>query len=159
MKRENEYSYFRDFFDLIPEPLAIIDKKTFKIYFVNQEFQHFLKKSFSSIKNTHLNELFSNDLFFLSNLNETSKKLGVYLIREALVKDNLKFSVLCIVTEKKNQNMMIILILNVLYLNTSCIFSELLFLSTSLLDILEIELITLLILLHSSFIIFNSSES
>ena len=109
MKRENEYSYFRDFFDLIPEPLAIIDKKTFKIYFVNQEFQHFFKKSFSSIKNTHLNELFSNDLFFLSNLNETSKKLGVYLIREALVKDNLKFSVLCIVTEKKNQNMMIIL--------------------------------------------------
>ncbi len=108
MKSENDHGYFRDFFDLIPEPLAIIDKKTFKIFYVNQEFQHFLKKSFSLIKNTHLNELFNEDLFFLSNLNEISKKIGIYFIREAISKDNLKFSVTCIVTEKKDQNMLII---------------------------------------------------
>ena len=36
------------------------------------------------------------------------KKIGVYFIREALIKNNLKFSVVCVVTEKKNQNMMII---------------------------------------------------
>ena len=46
MKSENDYGYLRDFFDLIPDPLVIINKKTFKIYFVNQEFQYFLKKVF-----------------------------------------------------------------------------------------------------------------
>ena len=74
MKSENDYGYLRDFIDLVPDPLVIINKKTFKIYFVNQEFQNFLKKSFSLIKNTHLNELFNNDLFFLSNLREISKQ-------------------------------------------------------------------------------------
>ena len=108
MKNENDYGYFRDFFDLIPEPLVIINKKTFKISYVNQEFQYFLKKSFSSIKNTHLSELFNDNLFFLSNLNEISKKIGTYLIREAILKDNLKFSATCIVTEKKDQNMLVI---------------------------------------------------
>ena len=55
-----------------------------------------------------MNELFSNDLFFLSNLNEISKKTGVFFIREAMLKNNIKFSVICIVTEKKNKNMLII---------------------------------------------------
>ena len=104
MKSENDYDYFRDFFDLIPDPLAIVNKKTFKIYYVNQEFQYFVKKSFSLIKNTYLNELFDDELFFLGNLRETSKKIGVYFIREALIKDNSKISVVCIVTEKNNQN-------------------------------------------------------
>ena len=108
MKSENDYGYLRDFFDLIPDPLVIINKKTFKIYFVNQEFQHFLKKSFSLIQNTHLNELFNNDLFFLSNLKEISKKIGIFFVREALIRDNLKISLVCIITEKKNENMMII---------------------------------------------------
>ena len=108
MKNENDYGYLRDFFDLIPDPLVIINKKTFKIYFVNQEFQYFLKKSFSLIQNTYLNDLFSDDLFFLSNLNKISKKIGLYFIREALIKDNIKFSVVCVVTEKKSQNMMMI---------------------------------------------------
>ena len=44
MKNENDYDYLRDFFDLIPDPIVIINKKTFKIYFVNQEFQYFLQK-------------------------------------------------------------------------------------------------------------------
>ena len=52
--------------------------------------------------------MFNDDLFFLSNLNEISKKIGLYFIREAFIKNNLKISVVCIVTEKKNQNMMII---------------------------------------------------
>ena len=108
MKSENDYDYFRDFFDLIPDPLAIVNKKTFKIYYVNQEFQYFVKKSFSLIKNTNLNELFDDELFFLDNLRETSKKIGIYFIREALIKDNSKISLVCIVTEKNNQNMMII---------------------------------------------------
>ncbi len=108
MKSENDYDYFRDFFDLIPDPLAIVNKKTFKIYYVNQEFQYFVKKSFSLIKNTYLNELFDDELFFLGNLRETSKKIGIYFIREALIKDNSKISLVCIVTEKNNQNMMII---------------------------------------------------
>ena len=101
MKNENDCGYLRDFFDLIPDPIVIINKKTFKIYFVNQEFQYFLKKSFSLIKNTYLNDLFSDDLFFLSNLKEISKKIGLYSIKEAFIKNNLKFSVVCVVTEKK----------------------------------------------------------
>ena len=101
MKRENDYDYLKDFFYLIPDPLVIINKNSFEINYVNQEFQYFTKKSFSLIKNTHLNELFNDDLFFLSNLNEISKKIGLYFIREALIKDNLKFSVVCVVTEKK----------------------------------------------------------
>ena len=101
MKSENDYGYLRDFFDLIPDPLVIINKKTFKIYFVNQEFQFFFKKSFSLIKNTHLSELFNDDLFFLSNLREISKKIGIFFVREAFIKDNFKISVVCIITEKK----------------------------------------------------------
>ena len=108
MESEKDYGYLRDFFDLIPDPLVIINKKTFKIHFVNQEFQYFLKKSFSLIKNTHLSELFNDDLFFLSSLREVSKKIGIFFVREALIKDNLKISVVCIITEKKKENMMII---------------------------------------------------
>ena len=108
MKRQKDYDYLKDFFDLIPYPLVIINKNTFEIKHVNQEFQYFTKKSFSLIKNTHLNELFNDDLFFLSNLNEISKKTGVFFIREAMLKNNIKFSVICIVTEKKNKNMLII---------------------------------------------------
>ena len=109
MKHENDYGYLRDFFDLIPDPLAIVNKKSFEIYFVNQEFQFFVKKSFSIIKNTYLNELLNDDLFFLSNLNEISKKPGTYFIREAIIRNNIKFSVICIVTERKNKNMLIII--------------------------------------------------
>ena len=108
MKNENDYGYLRDFFDLIPDPLAIINKKSFQIHYVNQEFQYFLKKSFSVVKNTFLNELFNNDLFFLSNLNEISKNPGVYFFREAIIRNNKKFSVVCIVTDRKNKNMLII---------------------------------------------------
>ena len=108
MKHENDYDYLKDFFDLIPDPLAIVNKRTFEIYYVNQEFQYFVKKSFSVIKNTYLNELLNDDLFFLSNLNEISKKPGIYFIREAIIRKNIKFSVICIVTERKNKNMMII---------------------------------------------------
>ena len=108
MKSEKDYDYLKDFFDLIPDPLAIVNKKSFEIYHVNQEFQYFTTKSFSLIKNTLLNELFRDDLFFLSNLNEISKKTGVFFIREAMLKNNIKFSVICIVTEKKNKNMLII---------------------------------------------------
>ena len=108
MKDDKDYGYLRDFFDLIPDPLAIINKKTFEINYVNQEFQHLLKKSFSLIKNSYLNELFNDNLFFLSNLNQISKKNGVYFIREAFLKDNLKFSVVCLVTEKKDNNLMLI---------------------------------------------------
>ncbi|MAI59483.1 MAG: hypothetical protein CMM92_00500 [Rickettsiales bacterium] len=107
MKNENDYGYFRDFFDLIPDPLAIVNKKSFEIYYVNQEFQNFVKKSFSVIKNTYLNELLNDDLFFLSNLNEISKKSGIYFLREAIIRKNIKFSVICIVTERKNKNMLI----------------------------------------------------
>ena len=74
MKSENDYGYLRDFFDLIPEPLVIINKKTFKIYFVNQEFQFFFKKSFTLIKNTHLSELFNDDLFFFKQFKRNRKK-------------------------------------------------------------------------------------
>ncbi len=107
MKNENDYGYFRDFFDLIPDPLVIVNKKSFEIYYVNQEFQNFVKKSFSVIKNTYLNELLNDDLFFLSNLNEISKKPGIYFLREAIIRKDIKFSVICIVTERKNKNMLI----------------------------------------------------
>ena len=52
--------------------------------------------------------MFNNDLFFLSNLKEISKKIGIFFVREALIRDNLKISLVCIITEKKNENMMII---------------------------------------------------
>ena len=64
MKHENDYGLPQRFFDLIPDPLAIVNKKSLKIYYVNQEFQYFVKKSFSIIKNTYLNELLNDDLFF-----------------------------------------------------------------------------------------------
>ena len=31
MKRENDYDYLKDFFDLIPDPLVIINKNSFEI--------------------------------------------------------------------------------------------------------------------------------
>ena len=52
--------------------------------------------------------MFNDDLFFLSNLKEISKKIGIFFVREALIRDNLKISLVCIITEKKNENMMII---------------------------------------------------
>ena len=81
---KSQFALFKNFFDLIPHPIVFLKKINFEIEYTNFSFQDFVNKSLNSLKNKSITDLFKDDLFFLSNLNEISKKTGVYLIREAI---------------------------------------------------------------------------
>ena len=50
MKKEKDLNFFKNFLDLIPEPLIIVKKNNLKFFFVNLEFQVQFGKSQSKLK-------------------------------------------------------------------------------------------------------------
>ncbi len=104
---KSQFELFKNFFDLIPQPIVFLKKTNFEIVYTNFSFQDLVNKSFNSLKNKSIIDFFKDELFFLSNLNEISKKPGIYLIREAISK-NKKLDAQCIVSEKNENHMMIV---------------------------------------------------
>ena len=68
MKREKDLNLFKNFLDLIPEPLVIINKENLKVFYVNLEFQIQFEKSQSKLKDISLDSIFDKNSFLISNL-------------------------------------------------------------------------------------------
>ena len=98
----------KDFVDNIPEPILILKKKSLSIEYANFEFQDFYKKSFIYIKKKKISEVFKNELFFLSNLNDIISNKGTFFIKEALEFNSKKLNVVCLLPEIVNKYMMLI---------------------------------------------------
>ena len=60
--------YFKNLFEFFSEPLIILNKTNLKVLYCNSEFQNLISKSSKYILNNSLEDIFSFDLFFLSNL-------------------------------------------------------------------------------------------
>ena len=98
----------KDFVDNIPEPILILKKKSLSIEYANYEFLDFYKKSFIYIKKKKISEVFKNELFFLSNLNDIISNKGTFFIKEALEFNSKKLNVVCLLPEIVNKYMMLI---------------------------------------------------
>ena len=68
-------------------------------------FKTFIKKVL--IKKKKVSELFKNDLFFLSNLNEIISNNGTFFIKRALEFNSKKLNVVCLLPEIVNYMMLI----------------------------------------------------
>ncbi len=66
--------FFKTIFDLLPEPILIIDKTNFKVKLCNIETQSLLEKSNEYLIDKELNQIFPNNEVLISNLIEMIKK-------------------------------------------------------------------------------------
>ncbi len=108
MKNEKDFSLYKICLDLIPEPIIIIKKKNFKIYFANLEFQIHFEKSLSKIKDISLINIFSEQSFLISHLKKLHEKIGMFLIKEATLFKNFSYEVRCIIPENLNDYILMI---------------------------------------------------
>ena len=63
MKNEKDLNFFKNFLDLIPEPLVILKKNNLKFFFVNLEFQVQFGKSQSKLKDISVESILAKALF------------------------------------------------------------------------------------------------
>ena len=103
MKNEKDLNFFKNFLDLIPEPLVILKKKNLKFFFVNLEFQIQFEKSQSKLKDISMESIFSKSSFLISNLKKLKDKVGMFLIKEATLFRNSSYEVRCIIPENYKQ--------------------------------------------------------
>ena len=85
MKNDKEFNLYKNFLDLIPEPIVVINKNDLKILFANLEFQIHFERSFSKIKEISLDNLFNKRSFLISNLKKLRDKIGMFLIKESYI--------------------------------------------------------------------------
>ena len=95
--KKNDFSFFKNLFDLFPEPILII-KKSLEIIYANFEAQDFLKKSWNQIKFKKITEIFQCN-YTETILPEISKKSGVFFARQGMHFNNSNLDVQFIVTE------------------------------------------------------------
>ncbi len=102
--------FFKTIFDLLPEPILIIDKSNFKIKLCNIETQSLLEKSNEYLVNKELNQIFPNNNVLISNLIEMIKKSGNFIIKDKLqIKKNLFFEIKCVIPDEISDKFFIIL--------------------------------------------------
>ena len=61
MKNENDLNFYKNFLDLIPEPIIIIKEKILKFFFANIEFQVHFEKSLTQIKNASIEKFLAKN--------------------------------------------------------------------------------------------------
>ena len=108
MKNEKDLNFFKNFLDLIPEPLVILKKNNLKFFFVNLEFQIQFEKSQSKLKDITVESIFSKSSFLISNLKKLKDKVGMFLIKEATLFRNSSYEVRCIIPENYNNYILMI---------------------------------------------------
>ncbi len=102
--------FFKTIFDLLPEPILIIDKGNFKIKLCNIETQSLLGKSNEYLIDKELNQIFPNNDVLISNLVEMIKKSENFIIKDNLkIKKDLFFEIKCIIPDEIKDNFFIIL--------------------------------------------------
>ena len=108
MKNDKNFNLYKNFLDLIPDPLLIVDKESLKIFFVNHEFQIHFGKSQSQFQEISIDLIFNKDSFLVSNLKKLKEKVGMFLIKEATLFKNFSYEVKCIIPEDLNKYILMI---------------------------------------------------
>lgn len=96
--KKNDFSFFKNLFDLFPEPILII-KNSLEIIYANFEAQDFLKTSWNKIKSKKITEIFKCT-YIENNLLEISKTPGTFFAREGMEFNNLSLDIQFIVTDE-----------------------------------------------------------
>ena len=91
--------YFKNLFEFFSEPLIIINKSNLKILYCNSEFQNLINKSSKYILNNSFEDIFSFDLFFLSNIKEILNKQTNFIIKDRVTLKNAEYEVKCIIDD------------------------------------------------------------
>lgn len=101
--------FFKTIFDLLPDPVFIIDKKKLNIKLCNIETQNLLKKGNDYLFGKKLEELFSDNSVLISNIYELVKKNGTFTIKDKLRLNDHFFEIKCINSEELKNEFFIIL--------------------------------------------------
>ena len=108
MENDNQPNFYKHFFDLIPEPILLIKKKSLEIVFANVDFQVHFKKSINFLRNKKI-DIFLNDKSLLkSNLNLLNEKVGFFSIKEIPLFNDKYYDIKCVIPENEFDFMMLI---------------------------------------------------
>ena len=105
MSEKINEKYFKNLFEFFSEPLIIINKSDLKILYCNSEFQNLIGKSLKFILDNSLEDIFSFDLFFLSNIREIFIKQTSFIIKDRITIKDSEYEIRCILDDL-NQNLM-----------------------------------------------------
>ena len=112
MSEKINETYFKNLFEFFSEPLLIISKFDLKVLYCNSEFQNLISKSSKYILNNSLEDIFSFDMFFLSNIKEILNKENSFIIKDRVILKNSEYEVKCILDDI-HQNLMTLFFLKV----------------------------------------------
>ena len=99
MSEKLNETYFKNLFELFSEPLIIINKFDLKVLYCNSEFQNLISKSSKYILNNSLEDIFSFDLFFLSNIKDVLNKQTSFIIKDRITLNDSEYEVKCILDD------------------------------------------------------------
>ena len=112
MSEEINEIYFKNLFEFFSEPLIIFNKPNLKVLYCNSEFQNLISKSSKYILKNSLEDIFSFDLFFLSNIREILNKQNSFIIKDRIKIKDSEYEVKCILDDL-HQNLMTLFFLKV----------------------------------------------
>jgi len=99
MPEKIDHKYFKNLFEFFSEPLLIANKSDLNVVYCNSEFQNLISKSSKYILNHSLEDIFSFDLFFLSNIKEIFNKQTSFTIKDKIKLNGNQYEVKCIVED------------------------------------------------------------
>ena len=112
MSEKINQKYFKNLFEFFSEPLLIVNKSDLKVLYCNSEFQNLISKSSKYILNNSLEDIFSFDLFFLSNIKDVLNKQTSFIIKDRIKLNDDEYEVKCIV-EDAHQSLMTLFFMKV----------------------------------------------
>lgn len=112
MSEKINLKYFKNLFEFFSEPLLIVNKSDLKVLYCNSEFQNLTNKSSKYILNNSLEDIFSFDLFFLSNIKDVLNKQTSFIIKDRVKLNDDEYEVKCIV-EDAHQSLMTLFFMKV----------------------------------------------
>ena len=109
MSEINSLQLFKIIFELLPQPIFLLEKNKLKIEYCNIETQNLLGKSNEMLEGKELEDIFAKDPILIANISEIIKKNGVFIIKDNLKLNNFFFEIQCITSEELNNKFFIVL--------------------------------------------------
>ena len=92
--------YFKNIFDLLPEPVLVLNKTELKIKLCNLESQSLFEKSNDYLFEKSLDQVLTNNSVIVSNIKEAVKKYGNFIIKDKVSIKDTYFQLKCVVSEE-----------------------------------------------------------
>ena len=109
MSEINSLQLFKIIFELLPQPIFLLEKNKLKIEYCNIETQNLLGKSNEMLVGKELEDIIAKDPILIANISEIIKKNGVFIIKDNLKLNNFFFEIQCITSEELNNKFFIVL--------------------------------------------------